>query len=164
MGSSISFFASNQDQLDLEAYARSIGLYVLDFFINREVTPNPADGPGCLFSKYPIEHLHPYGDPPIQIAEVIDPMLSVRRAYYKDGYLVLGAVRWNNDNKKVGAEILPYYRKIQRWIRKNWSKYGDFYMGPEASKLVEKGAQRVNFHPDHTPTLRFVDTSKPIVR
>ena len=49
MGNSIGFFASNQDQLDLEDYARSIELHVIGLLIGQEVTPNPADGPGCFF-------------------------------------------------------------------------------------------------------------------
>ena len=109
-----------------------------------------------------MEQLHPYGDPPILIAEVIDPMLDVVRAYDKDGYLVLGGVYWNNDYKGIGAKVLPFYRKIQRWIRKNWTKYGDFYMGPEASRLVEEeGAQRVNFFPGNEPKIKYVDTRQP---
>jgi len=77
------------------------------------------------------------------------------RPYYKGPYLALGQIQWNDDAPEVAIHVKPHFQKIRRWVRKNWNKEGDFYYGPEATKLLMNGAQECNLHPEHVKKMDF---------
>ena len=97
----------------------------------------------------PITHtqLHPYGDPKTLLTYVNDPLLIFHRGFYSNPYLVLGQLGWDDLKPELAAITKPYYQKILKWIKANWEKSGDLYVGPEAKILIEKGAQKVNAIP-----------------
>ena len=82
-------------------------------------------------------------------------MLFFERPFYKDPYLVLGQINWNNDAPEVAIHVKPHFQKIRRWVGKNWNKKGDFYYGPEATKLLLNGAIDCNLHPEHAKNVKF---------
>jgi hypothetical protein len=102
-----------------------------------------------------MSQLHPYGNP-LRISGATDPVMRFMRAYFKDPYLVLGHVYWSNDVPGLAAQTKPYYQKLARWIRKEWEKAGDFYFGPEAKRLADKGAELVNVLPG-TASIRVIE-------
>lgn len=63
--------------------------------------------------------------------------------------MVLGQIHWKSDVPALAAVTRPYFRKISRWIRQQWRKPDgwDFYCGPEAASLLERGAKTANFLP-----------------
>jgi len=155
MGNNLGFYAGNEDRENLMEFTREIGLCLLSFRLGQTVAANPFDGPACNLSLFPEEDLHPYGDPPLRISRAIDPMLFFERPYYKEPYLVLGQIQWYSDAPEVSLHVKPHFQKIRRWVRKNWNKEGDFYIGPEATKLLLNGAQKCNFHPEKAKDINF---------
>lgn len=149
MGSVVGFICGNEDHKMLQTYAESIGLKAIAPVINQPLKENPADGAWCYL--LPISHteLHPYGEPKIKLADVKDPLLFFMRGYYKKPYLVVGQIHWNNDVPDLAVETKPYFNKLSKWIKSNWKlPLGeDFYIGPEAEFLIEKGAEIVNAIP-----------------
>lgn len=150
MGSSIAFYCGNTDIAALSQFAQSLGLHLVPMQLDREDVGMPENGPACFLSTIQRENLHPYGTPPVKISDVTDPLMLFMRAYHKPPYLVLGHVKWNDDKADFAAITRPYYQKIARWIRAQWRRPEgwDFYCGPEATQLLENGAQTVNFLPD----------------
>lgn len=150
MGSSIGFYCGRTDNAELTAFALSIGLHIVPPRLDRESAGEPDEnGPFCYLSTLPREALHPYGEPPVQIADVKDPLIRFMRGFYKDQYLVLGHMYWNNDVAALAGVTRPYFQKLARWIRQRWRKPDGWvsYCGPEAFSLLERGAQTVNFLP-----------------
>src|SRR5262245_27475682 len=150
MGSSIGFYCGKADNAELTEFARSVGLHVVPPRLDRESAGEPEEaGPFCYLSTLPREELHPYGQPPVLIADVKDPLLLFMRGFYKEPYLVLGQIHWNNDVAALASITRPYFQKLTRWIRQNWRKPDrwDFYCEPEASTLLARGAQTVNSLP-----------------
>ena len=143
MSSSIGFVCGEQDDRDLLEHARSIGLYIIAGEIGHTVNPDASKWPGCYLSLVPEDELHPYGDPPVKIADVIDPMLFLLRSYYQEPYLVFGHIQWNNDNKALGTQTKPAYQKLCRWIKSEWRKWEDTYVGPQAQIHLDAGAEVV---------------------
>lgn len=156
MSSSIGFVCDAEDDQDLLSYARSIGLYVLAAEIGYKVHESAEKWPGCYLSLVPESELHPYGEPPVKIADVIDPMLFLLRGYYKSPYLVFGQMQWSNDNKSLGRQTRPYYDKLVTWIKTNWRKYRDTYVGPQADVHLQAGAKIVPVLPG-TATFTTID-------
>lgn len=104
----------------------------------------PKDGPVCFVSFKSINELHPYGEENSELADVIDPLLLFTRPYYDPPYLTDGSIILNDDAKEVSNQIKPYFNKLGRWVRKNWSKHSDHasWVGPEAYELLETGKGR----------------------
>jgi hypothetical protein len=116
--------------------------------VDRPVSDDPADGPFCYLSVLAPHELSPYGDPPVKVSDATDPLLRYMRPYFKNPYPVLGHIHWSDDIAELAAQTKPYYQRLARWIRRHWTKYGDFYLGPEAIRLRERGAQLVNVLPN----------------
>ncbi len=147
MGSSVSFFCGPLDNKKLQDYATSLGLYLVSTRINEEVSLDPSLGPYCYLSLVPKSMLHPFGNPPVRVSSALDPALNFMRAYFQKPYLVLGDIQWTNDDSTLAKQTLPYYKKLVKWIRKEWGKNGDIYIGNEAKSLITEGAEMVNFLP-----------------
>ncbi len=147
MGSSVSFFCGPLDNKKLQDYATSLGLYLVSTYINEEVSSDPSLGPYCYLSLVPKSMLHPFGNPPVRVSSALDPALGFLRAYFEKPYLVLGHIQWNNDVPTLADKTKPYYKKLVKWIKKEWEKNGYFYIGNEAKSLITEGAERVNFLP-----------------
>ena len=96
----------------------------------------------------PESALHPYGNPPVRITDARDPVLRFIRPYFSNPFLVVGHIYWSNDVPELAQRTKPHYQRMVRWIRKEWVKDGDFYIGPEADQLVQRGAQLVNAIPE----------------
>ena len=150
MGSSIAFYCGGSDNRELTDFARSIGLYLVAPRVDRQIDDDPLKtGPFCYLSLLPQAALRPYGEPRVRISDATDPMLGFMRGYFKDPYLVTGHISWSTDVRSLAAQTRPYYQQLSRWIRKTWSKNGDFYLGPAAHVLVIRGAKAVNFLPEN---------------
>ena len=128
-------------------YAKSIGLYIVAPTLDKPVDTDPESGPFCFLSLVDKTELHPFGNPPVRITDAKDPVMRFMRAYFKNPYLVVGHIYWSNDVPTLASQTKPYYQKLARWIRKEWVKYGDFYIGPEANCLIGKGAEKINVLP-----------------
>lgn len=147
MGSNVAFYCGASDSESLQDYALSIGLRVVPPTLDRGVDDDPVEGPFCYLSILDKDELSPYGDPPIKVSDATDPLIGFMRAYFKNPYLVLGHIYWSDDVSALAQQTKPYYQKLVRWIKKEWEKYGDFYIGPEAKTLLDKGAEMVNVLP-----------------
>jgi hypothetical protein len=147
MGSIVSFYCGEKDNQALHEYAESIGLSIVPPTLDRPVDTDPVLGPFCFLSVVPKGTLSPYGNPPIKISDATDPVIGFMRAYYKNPYLVLGDIYWSDDVPDYAKQTKPYYQKLAKWIKREWEKYGDFYIGPEARVLLDKGAKMVNALP-----------------
>jgi hypothetical protein len=154
MGSNTCFYCGNSDTGALQDFALSLGLHLVPMTIEGEVK-DPASGPYCYLSIAPRSELHPYGDPPIRLTDVRDPMLGFMRGYFKDQFLVFGHIYWSNDVKALAVQTKPYYAKLRSWIKREWRRHGDIYIGPEAECLISAGAQMVNTLPGQA-TFHFV--------
>lgn len=156
MGSSVSFYCGPEDDQALREQAKSIGLDLVPAWLDKLDSYSDANAernPFSYLTFLPIDELHPYGKPPVNIGDAIDPLIEFLRAYYDPPYLVSGRIYWSTDVKSLAAKTKPYYTKLARWVRKNWTKRSDssFYFGPQAARLVEEhGAKPVTFHPDKT--------------
>jgi len=147
MGSTIAFYCSNSDTKELSSYIESIGMQLVSPKINQEVGDNPSELPFCYVSLIPKSELSPYGKPPINVSDATDPLMGFMRAYFKEGYLVLGHLHLSNDVPDLHKQTKPKYQKISKWIKSNWRKYGDLYIGPDADLLIGSGAHLVNVFP-----------------
>ena len=147
MTSSISFFCGPLDNKKLQDYATSLGFYLVSTRIDKEVSSDPSLGPYCYLSLVPKSMLHPFGNPPVRVSSALDPALGFMRAYFQKPYLVLGHIQWTDGPSNLACQTLPYYRKIVKWIKKEWGKHGDIYIGNEAKSLITEGAERVNSLP-----------------
>lgn len=146
MGSYTCFYCGNSDTTALQDFALSLNLHLIPMTIDGEVKA-PASGPYCYLSIAPRSELHPYGDPPIRLTDVRDPMLGFMRGYFREPFLVFGHIYWSNDVKGLAAQTKPYYAKLRSWIKREWRRHGDQYIGPEAERLISAGAQMVNTLP-----------------
>lgn len=147
MGSSIAFYCSNNDTKSLENFALSIGLTILGTTIDKEVPASIEEGPYCYISVSEKSKLNPYGEQKNKISDATDPLIGFMRAYFKNPYLVIGHIYLSNDVPELHKVTKPYYSKLSKWVKSNWSKCGDFYIGTEASLLIDSGAQKVNALP-----------------
>jgi hypothetical protein len=147
MTKSIGLICGDSDNEELLNFAESIGLIPLPMALDLKFYRCPKAGRFCYLSVVPEHELHPYGSPPSKIADVIDPMLTFIRPYHDGDFLVFGQLRLNDDNQKLAAIVKPYFFQLSKWIRRNWSKYGNSYIGPEARELVNLGVAVVNVAP-----------------
>lgn len=147
MGNSVGFYCSSSDCKALQQYAVSIGLSVVPPILGNSVSDDPELGSFCYLSVIAENELTPYGSPPVKISDATDPLIGFMRAYYKHPYLVLGHIYWSNDVPDLAKKTRSFYQKLAKWIKGNWEKYGDFYIGPEAKELFNKGAKMVNVLP-----------------
>jgi hypothetical protein len=147
MGSSIAFYCADSDLQSLQKFAQSIGLHLQAPLIGQKVSECPKDGPFCFLSLAPETELHPYGSPPLRISAARDPVLRFVRPYFSYPYLVLGHVYWSNDVPAIAERTKAIYQRLARWVRKEWAKQGDIYVGPEALALLQQGAVLVSALP-----------------
>lgn len=154
MVSTVLFYAGSEDDKAFCSYAESLDLQLLPSRIDFLTTcgSHPKRNDPKLGSAYlsflPIHELHPYGEPPVKIADAADPLIFLLRSYYDPPYLIAGQIRWNTDNKEMAKQTKPYFSKLRRRIQKNWLKEGPMtYIGPHALRLMEQGAERTSFPP-----------------
>ena len=147
MGSSIGFFCADGDLQALQQFSKSVGLRLQAPLVGQDVPEAAKDSPYCFLSLVPESELHPYGSPPLRVTDARDPVLRFMRPYFSNPYLVLGHIYWSNDVPALAERTKASYQRLARWVRKEWEKYGDFYVGPEAMRLFQQGAQMVNFLP-----------------
>lgn len=143
MSSSIVLFCAASDLQALQEFAQGGGLRLQAIVVGGEVSISAKDGPYCYLSPVAESELHPYGVPPTRLTPARDPLIGFMRPYFAAPYLVCGHIQWTNDQPAVAERTKPYYQRIARWIRKEWKKHGDSYVGPEAAQLIEQGAQMV---------------------
>jgi len=146
--SSIGFYASQTDQGALDNFAASLGLRLVSPTLGQPV--NSAElGPFCFLTAVEESDLHPYGLPPVRLTDALDPMLGYMRSYFKSPYLVCGHIQYSDDVRVLAQATRPYYSKLSGWIKAKWTRLpgGGFYIGDEAQRLVEAGAQLVNALP-----------------
>jgi hypothetical protein len=155
MGSSISFYGSEGDCRSLEAHAITLGLRLIAPLAGKTPPTLAKDGPYCYLSMRAVDELHPYGTP-LRYTHVKDPLLTFMRPYYADPYLVLGHIHRCTDVASIASLTDLPFRSIKRWVKANWAKYGDLYLGPEAASLIAQGAQMVNVLPG-TASFRVVE-------
>lgn len=150
MGSSVGFYCGSKDDEALRDFAKSIGLLLIAPTVDKAPAQDAADGPYCLLSLVPVSELHPYGQPPIRISDAKDPVMRFMRGYFKNPYLVAGHIYRSDDVPMLGAKTKGSFQKLTKWIKGEWEKLpgGDFYVGPEAKILIEKGAHMVNVLPE----------------
>lgn len=157
MGHSIGLYGSKEDTRILTDYACEIGLHVVGLLEGQVVTEDPEQRQSCYLSLKEPQELESIGEKKI-FSEAVDPLLDYIRPYYTEPYLVLGSISCSNDSPELYAQTRRYYHKLARWIRKEWSKYGDFYLGPEAKTLFEGGARMINFPPGSKIRYTIVET------
>lgn len=144
MGSGIYFFAGSSDSVELNRAIDDIGLIKVPYRLDTKVHESADQGPFCYLSFLPVDQLHPYGKPPVKVSDATDPLLQFMQAYVDREGLVAGRIYWPDDNSETATLTKPYYQKVARWIRKNWSKGEEgYYFGPEAAQMRGKG---VKFH------------------
>ena len=148
MGSSVAFYCGDSDIAALQEYALSLGLNIVPPTLDIGVSEDPSEGPFCYLSVIPKDKLSPYGESAIKVSDATDPLIGFMRAYFKNPYLVLGHIYWSDDVPDLAKRTKPFYQKLVRWIQKEWGKFGDFYIGPEAKSLFDKGAEMVNVLPN----------------
>jgi len=149
MGSSLTFFAGDEDYSSLLSKIDAMGLHLLPLQLGLPIS-DIERRPQCNLSLISLEDAHPYGDPKVNLGGPVDPMMDFIRPIYRDPYLVLGHIMWNDDDPAVGALTKPAYREISKWVKSSWEKLpnGPFYIGPEAKRLSDRGAKLVNVLPD----------------
>lgn len=147
MGSKISFYCGNSDTKQLSDYAESLGLVLVAPIIDQLITDKISAGPFCYISTVPGSELTHNGNPPTRLSDATDPLISYLRSYFKDPYLILGHLSLSNDVPELYKKTKPVYKKLCKWIQSNWSRQGGFYIGEEASALIDSGAQKVNMLP-----------------
>ncbi|MDJ0758162.1 MAG: hypothetical protein QNJ19_02145 [Woeseiaceae bacterium] len=159
MGHSIGLYGSRSDTQRLTEYAFSIGLNLIPLLEGQDIPDDPEHRPSCYLSPKTIDELVPvdWGDRRAYI-EACHPLLDFIRPYYSDPYLVLGSISCCNDSPEMYEQTRRFYHKLARWVRKEWSRYGDFYIGPEGSALFENGAKMINFPPGSEIKYTIIET------
>jgi hypothetical protein len=139
MARTILIIAGPSDYEQLVGYCRELGLHLLPACIGSPI-PAPSVSQMCYLGSMKESELHPYGNPPIRVTDVRDPLLLFIRPYYDPPYLTDGSISLNEDNKAVSALIKPAFEKIRKWVKLNWSKTNQFasYIGPEAQSLLSE--------------------------
>ncbi len=153
MGSRILFVAGPQDMKELNAFVRSLGMYLVPPGPNIEYSDDETVLGRCYISPVPKEQLQAWGHKTLWFQETLDPILSFNRSVYRPPYIRPGDIYWNNDNRDNAAKTKDTFRKISKWVRKNWSKPegDDWHFGPEARHLVfEKGIEATSMVPGVT--------------
>lgn len=160
MGHSIGIYGSKDDTRILTEYACRTGLHVVGLLKGQVVPEDPAQRQSCYLSVKSPDELTAFRD--LRDRDIYsaarDPLLKFRRPYYTDPYLVLGEISCSNDTPELYAQTRSHYHRLARWIRKEWSKYGDFYLGPDAKVLFENGAEMINFPPGTKIRYTIIET------
>jgi hypothetical protein len=146
MGSNVVIYGSETDCRALEEFTQSLGLSLLGPMVGVAALKSGRDGPWCYLSLRPKNELHPFGVPP-RYTDARDPLLGFMRPYYSEPYLVLGHIHRSMDVQSLAVLTELPFNRIKRWIKANWTKYGDAYIGPGVVDLIERGAQKVNVLP-----------------
>lgn len=114
MGSSVEFFAGPADDIALCAEVKNFGLHLVTPWLDQlgRVDPEqPSKGAFWFLSFLPIEDLHPYGDPPVQISDATDPLIELLRSYYDPPFIIAGRLYWSDDVPALSRQTKPYYSK-----------------------------------------------------
>lgn len=158
MGSSLDFFAGNEDYSALLSNISALGLHLLPRRLDLPDISDIEKRPLCNLSLVSLEEAHPYGEPRVKLGRAKDPMMDFFRPVYRAPYLVLGQILWNDDDREIAALTKPAFKEISKWVKSNWTKLpnGPFYIGPEAKRLADQGAELVNILPDANATFTKV--------
>ncbi len=150
MGSHILFYAGPKDMKNLNAFVRSLDLYLIppgpDVYYSDDETVLGS----CFISPVQKEELRIWGEKIAWYQDSLDPIISFVRSVYQPPYLRSGDIYWNNDNRTLAAQTRPVFQKIGRWVRNNWTKPEghDWHFGPEAMHLVfENGVKATSMVP-----------------
>jgi hypothetical protein len=153
MGSRILFVAGPQDMKVLNAFIRSLGMYLVPPGPEIEYSDDEAVLGRCYISPTPEAELSTTRRPPARYADVIDPLIAFTRSVYRPPYIRPGDIYWNNDVPALATQTKATFQKIARWVRQNWPKpEGDeWHFGPEAKHLVfEEGIEATSMVPGVT--------------
>ena len=157
MGSAILIFAGPEDDLALREYAGSIGLTLLHRYahdLTAEENAKAFEDPsrGGWFSFLPVSSLGRHPHPAIGLCDVIDSLLHYIRPHYIHPYLVAGQVILNDDVRALADQTRPYFRKLRRWVQKNWRRREEdrYYIGPDAERILEIEGVRTAYLPPNT--------------
>jgi hypothetical protein len=151
MSRAIYFFADPSDTKALTEYAQSLGLSVVPMrLVPAEIEASrirPQDHPVCYLSPIPVDALHPYGSPPVNLSGATDPLLEYWRSRVAGSTLVQGRLYWSDDAMEFASVTKPFFSKLQRWIRKNWQrrKEDGYYIGPGAGLAVAEGKYMLSY-------------------
>ncbi|MDM8007203.1 MAG: hypothetical protein QUV05_13775 [Phycisphaerae bacterium] len=151
-------FAGPDDDSAFRAYARSIGLVLLNphaYRMSVEENERSFDDPiqGGLFSFLPVESLHRHPHPNIGLCEALDPLIRYVRPRYSPPHLIVGQLIWYTDVAEFARQTKPYFEKLRRWVRANWRHREEdgYYVGPQAERILqEEGAKVAYLPPDVT--------------
>jgi len=152
MGKAVYFFAGPQDSAAIARFANSIGLQLVSPLANEpEISPeeDPRLGPFVYLTPLQKGEMHPYGYPP-KIGPATDPLLEFWRSYFTPTppVLVMGRLFCSDDVPKYFDITRPYFSKLTKWMRGAWKKLPEGqFIGPDAQKLAECGAELAYFSP-----------------
>jgi hypothetical protein len=140
MGSRILFYAGPQDMNELNAFVRSLDLYLVPPSPALEYSDDETELGRCFISPVPKEELRTWGHKTAWYQDTLDPIISFERSIYQGSFIRPGDIYWNNDVRSLAVQTKPIFQKIARWVRKNWPKPQghDWHFGPEAKHLVFK--------------------------
>ncbi|MBN2259820.1 MAG: hypothetical protein JW702_04720 [Clostridiales bacterium] len=167
MTSSISFFAGPMDDYELCQFSFSIGLRLQDLSYNPDSTDwkkDPSKGASCYLTFIDETEILFYNSPKpgssLKLVSSNNPLLNFRRSYYEKPYLIAGEIQWEDYPDEQAKQTKPYYSKLVRWIKKNWSRREEdgYYVGPDAQRLIDEGAECYYFHPK--TKLQFIEKKK----
>lgn len=153
MGSRILFYAGPQDMKQLNAFVRSLGMYLVPPSPEVEYSDDETVLGRCYISPVPKEELHTWGHKTPWHQDALDPIISFERSVYQPPYIKPGDIYWSSDVKAFAGQTKPIFQKIARWVRENWPKPegNDWYFGPEARRLVfEEGIEATSMVPGVT--------------
>jgi hypothetical protein len=155
MGSRTLFVAGPQDMKELNAFIRSLGMYMVSPGPDFKYSDDETVLGRCYVSPIPAGKLKVSGPKYIWYSEVLDPIIPLMRSVYNPPYIRPGDLYWNNDVRELAVQTKPTFQAISRWIRKNWPKPegDDWHFGPEARRLVfEEGVIATSLVPGVTLT------------
>lgn len=150
MTAQVNFFASESDQLELVARARSLGLVLIKEVWPVGGSPEIRDsvGPGVFaFSAVGVADLHPYEAMPkgsglMRVSHATDPVLEFISSRIEDGAIVAGRIWWSDYPPELAKVTRRPFRALQRWISGRWAKRSDgFYVGSAAQGLISGGME-----------------------
>lgn len=144
MGSSLSFFAGETDDVQLLAFIREQGLHLVPPKVAYSGTFPPVDAaayPFCYISLSEHSKLTPCGKGKDTISNAIDPLVELLRSYKKGETLVAGRIFWSDDVKDLATKSKPVYGAVTKWMKKNWKLRDSdgYYIGPRAAAFAESG-------------------------
>jgi hypothetical protein len=148
MGSSVPFYAAMEDDSALVAYAGCLGLVLVprvlpEGSLSPERLRDPSAYGLCYFSVDPVERLHPYGNPPRMVSPATDALIEFHRSRLQGDTFTIGRIYWSDDVAEFAQRTRPAFGKLRDWIKANWRKQENYYIGPGAAEAIEHGVRLV---------------------